>query len=63
MNNEPKRPYYDPSVLARKREAKRTALEIAFKALMGFGKCTVVRASDAAMDAARQYKREQNKTT
>lgn len=61
MANEPKRPYYDPSILRQKREDKRIALEIAFKALMGFGKCTVVKVSDAAMDAVRQYKQVEKK--
>lgn len=53
--NEPPRLSYDPSVLRPKRRAELDALAEAFKALLGFGQCRIVRVSDAAMDAARQY--------
>ena len=60
MMNEQRLLSYDPSVLRSKRHAERDALAEAFKALLGFGKCKVMRVSDAAMDAARQYQQKKS---
>lgn len=63
MNDDPPRPYFDPIVLRDKRAAERAALLVELRRAWGFGKCKILRASDAAIDNVRYYKREQNKTT
>lgn len=59
--SKPPRPYFDPTILRRKREAERAALLAELKRAWGFGKCKVLRASDAAIDNVRCFKREQSK--
>ena len=47
--------HYDPAVLRDKRRVRVAA----WRRVLGFGTCKVVRVSDAALDAARQYQQRQ----